>query len=67
MDKLVLLDDSPIGLTPRSNAATYSGVWGDIRKLFEATQDAQIRSYKAGLFSFTINKKVVPPDSAKLL
>lgn len=54
IDKLVLVDQSPIGRTPRSNPATYSGVWGDIRKLFEATQDAQIRGYKAGRFSFNV-------------
>ncbi|CDN32225.1 Excinuclease ABC subunit A [Mucinivorans hirudinis] len=54
VDKLVLVDQSPIGRTPRSNPATYSGVWGDIRKLFEATQDAQIRGYKAGRFSFNV-------------
>lgn len=54
IDKLVLVDQSPIGRTPRSNPATYSGVWSDIRKLFEATQDAQIRGYKAGRFSFNV-------------
>lgn len=54
IDKMVLVDQSPIGRTPRSNPATYSGVWGDIRKLFEATQDAQIRGYKAGRFSFNV-------------
>lgn len=54
IDKMVLVDQSPIGRTPRSNPATYSGVWGDIRKLFEVTQDAQIRGYKAGRFSFNV-------------
>lgn len=54
IDKMILVDQSPIGRTPRSNPATYSGVWGDIRKLFEATQDAQIRGYKAGRFSFNV-------------
>lgn len=54
IDKLVVVDQSPIGRTPRSNPATYSGVFGDIRKLFEATPDAQTRGYKAGRFSFNV-------------
>ncbi len=54
IDKLVVVDQSPIGRTPRSNPATYSGVWGDIRKLFEATPDAQIRGFTAGRFSFNV-------------
>jgi excinuclease ABC subunit A len=54
IDKLVVVDQSPIGRTPRSNPATYSGVWGDIRKLFEATPDAQIRGFGAGRFSFNV-------------
>lgn len=54
IDKLVLVDQSPIGRSPRSNPATYSNVFGDIRKLFEATPDAQIRGYKAGRFSFNV-------------
>ncbi len=54
VDKLVVVDQSPIGHTPRSNPATYTGVFGDIRKLFEATPEAQIRGYKAGRFSFNV-------------
>ncbi len=54
IDKLVVVDQSPIGRTPRSNPATYSNVFGDIRKLFEATPDAQIRGFKAGRFSFNV-------------
>ncbi len=54
VDKLVVVDQSPIGRTPRSNPATYSGVFGDIRKLFEATPDAQIRGFGAGRFSFNV-------------
>ena len=54
VDKLVVVDQAPIGRTPRSNPATYSGVFGDIRKLFEATQDAQVRGFKAGRFSFNV-------------
>ncbi|MDR3187585.1 MAG: excinuclease ABC subunit UvrA [Prevotellaceae bacterium] len=54
IDKIVEVDQSPIGRTPRSNPATYTGVFGDIRKLFEATPDAKIRGYKAGRFSFNV-------------
>lgn len=54
VDKLVVVDQSPIGRTPRSNPATYSNVFGDIRKLFEATQDAQVRGFKASRFSFNV-------------
>ena len=53
-DKLVVVDQSPIGRTPRSNPATYSNVFSDIRKLFEATPDAQVRGFKAGRFSFNV-------------
>ncbi len=54
IDKMVVVDQSPIGHTPRSNPATYTNVFGDIRKLFEATPDAQIRGFKAGRFSFNV-------------
>lgn len=54
IDKLVVVDQSPIGRSPRSNPATYSNVFGDIRKLFEATPDAQARGFKAGRFSFNV-------------
>ncbi len=54
IDKLVVVDQSPIGRTPRSNPATYSGVFADIRKLFEATPDAKIRNFSAGRFSFNV-------------
>ena len=54
IDKLVVVDQSPIGRTPRSNPATYTNVFSDIRKLFEMTPDAQIRGYKAGRFSFNV-------------
>ncbi|MBE6181126.1 MAG: excinuclease ABC subunit UvrA [Rikenellaceae bacterium] len=54
IDKLVVVDQSPIGRTPRSNPATYSGVFSDIRALFEMTPDAQIRGFKAGRFSFNV-------------
>ena len=54
VDKLVVVDQSPIGRTPRSNPATYSNVFADIRRLFEMTPDAQIRGFKAGRFSFNV-------------
>ena len=54
IDKLVVVDQSPIGRSPRSNPATYSNVFADIRKLFEQTPDAQIRGFKAGRFSFNV-------------
>ena len=54
IDKLVVVDQAPIGRSPRSNPATYSNVFSDIRKLFEMTPDAQIRGFKAGRFSFNV-------------
>ncbi len=54
IDKLVVVDQSPIGRTPRSNPATYTNLFADIRKLFEMTPDAQIRGFKAGRFSFNV-------------
>jgi excinuclease ABC subunit A len=52
--KVILIDQSPIGKTPRSNPATYTKVFDYIRKLYENTQDARIRGYKAGRFSFNV-------------
>ena len=54
VDKLIEIDQSPIGRTPRSNPATYTDVFGEIRKLFESTPDAKIRGFKAGRFSFNV-------------
>ena len=54
IDKLIEIDQSPIGRTPRSNPATFTGVFNDIRALFENTPDAKVRGYKAGRFSFNV-------------
>ena len=54
IDKVIEVDQSPLGRTPRSNPVTYTGVFGDIRKLFEQTPEAKIRGYKAGRFSFNV-------------
>ncbi len=54
IDKLIEIDQSAIGRTPRSNPATYTTVFSDIRKLFEETPDAKIRGFKAGRFSFNV-------------
>lgn len=54
LDKVIDIDQSPIGRTPRSNPATYTGVFTDIRDLFASTQDAKIRGYSTGRFSFNV-------------
>ena len=54
IDKVINLDQSPIGRTPRSNPATYTGVFNDIRDLFASTQDAKLRGYGQGRFSFNV-------------
>ncbi|GAB2743659.1 excinuclease ABC subunit UvrA [Salinifilum aidingensis] len=54
VDKLVQVDQSPIGRTPRSNPATYTGVFDRIRKLFAATTEAKVRGYQPGRFSFNV-------------
>jgi excinuclease ABC subunit A len=54
IDKVIDIDQSPIGRTPRSNPSTYTGVLGDIRDLFSQTPDAKKRGYKAGRFSFNV-------------
>ncbi|MCQ4866318.1 excinuclease ABC subunit UvrA [Pseudoflavonifractor phocaeensis] len=54
LDKIIDIDQSPIGRTPRSNPATYTGLFNDIRDLFASTQDAKTRGYNSGRFSFNV-------------
>ena len=54
LDKIIDIDQSPIGRTPRSNPATYTGVFGDIRELYAGTKDAKLRGYTSGRFSFNV-------------
>ncbi len=54
IDKVILIDQSPIGRTPRSNPATYTGIFSTVRDVFTQTQEAKMRGYKAGRFSFNV-------------
>ncbi|MFX0055892.1 MAG: excinuclease ABC subunit UvrA [Candidatus Hermodarchaeota archaeon] len=54
LDKVIVIDQSPIGRTPRSNPATYTGLWSPLRELFSGLPESQIRGYKPGRFSFNV-------------
>jgi excinuclease ABC subunit A len=54
LDKVINIDQTPIGRTPRSNPGTYTGIWDDIRKLFTELPESKMRGYKAGRFSFNV-------------
>ena len=64
VDKVIGIDQSPIGRTPRSNPATYTGVFGDIRTLFSNTQDAKMRGYGPGRFSSMSRADAAKPAKA---
>jgi excinuclease ABC subunit A len=55
VDRIIEVDQSPIGRTPRSNSATYTGIFDEIRKIYTATKEAKIRGYKPGRFSFNVS------------
>jgi len=55
LDKIINIDQSPIGRTPRSNPGTYTGMWDEVRKLFAELQESKMRGYKPGRFSFNIH------------
>ena len=63
-DKVIDIDQSPIGRTPRSNPATYTGIFTPVRELFAGTQEARSRGYKPGRFSFNVKGGAVKPVRA---
>ena len=54
LDKIINIDQSPIGRTPRSNPGTYTGVWDEVRKLFTEMPESKMRGYTSGRFSFNV-------------
>jgi excinuclease ABC subunit A len=67
LDKVINIDQSPIGRTPRSNPATYTGVFGDIRDLFAQLPESKVRGYKPGRYSFNVKGAVARPVPATAL
>lgn len=59
LDKVIEINQAPIGRTPRSNPATYTGVFTDIRELYASTQDAKLRGFTSGRFSFNVKEAAV--------
>lgn len=59
IDKIIDIDQSPIGRTPRSNPATYTGVFDDIRDVFASTNEAKVRGYQKGVLVLTLKVAVV--------
>ncbi len=65
IDKVIVIDQSPIGRTPRSNPATYTGAFDPIRQVFAATVEAKARGYQVGQFSFNVKGAAARPAAAR--